>query len=83
MKNVRALRMLLLSLCLIQPGGVPLKAQVGPVEKAQWLAANGVPLRSADPGDADFSDLMPIRRSSATPGSSFSANRATGTERRS
>jgi len=61
MKNSRILRLLLLSLCLIRLEGLPLKAQAGPGEKARWLAANGVPLRSADPGDADFSDLMPIR----------------------
>ena len=30
-------------------------------ERARWLTANGVPIRSNDPGDADLSDLMPLK----------------------
>jgi erythromycin esterase len=64
MENFRPLKTLILSLCLMLPTGLSSKDRTAPDdpgERARWLAANGVPLRSGDADDTDFADLMPIR----------------------
>ncbi len=64
MKRSRSLGNLVLFLLLMEPGVLLLKAQAPPSpsdERARWLLANGVPIRSGDPAGADLSDLMPLR----------------------
>jgi erythromycin esterase len=44
---------------------LPLHAQSVPDPRVAWLAAHAVPLRSIDPGDDDFRDLEPLRKTLA------------------
>ena len=65
MKRRRAVAALISILILVPAGAGSLllgQAPAAPDEaRVRWLAANGVPIRSADPADAEFSDLMPLK----------------------
>jgi len=64
MKTRCSFRIGLLGLYLACLVGIPAHSQTASSaaqERARWLGEKGVPLRSCDPADANFSDLLPLK----------------------
>lgn len=64
MKTRCSIRIGLLGICLACLVGIPAHSQTASSAaqgKARWISENGVPLRSCDPADTDFSDLLPFK----------------------
>jgi erythromycin esterase len=64
MKTTHMFRIGIFGLGLISSVAFPSQSQTISLpaqERVQWLGENGLPLRSCDPADADFSDLLPLK----------------------